>query len=134
MPSLFQRSRRPARIAKMALLAGLAIVVSACVVVPRGPDGAPYTARVPSDEQGRTGATLPPEQRKRLDDLNAQALRESDQAAEREAQVRQYVAPPSYAPAPYYGSYSVFYGGGWGRRGGWGVGYGWPVWGYPYFW
>ncbi|WP_081659342.1 MULTISPECIES: hypothetical protein [Ralstonia] len=134
MPLPSRHSSQPSRIVKAALSACLAALTAACVVIPRGPDGAPYTARLPADEQNRPDTTLTPEQRKQLGELNAKALRESDQAAEHAAQMRQYVAAPAYAPSPYFGSYPVFYGGGWRHRGSWGVGYGMPVWGTPYVW
>ncbi|ANH73540.1 hypothetical protein K6V72_21315 [Ralstonia insidiosa] len=113
-----------------------ALLASACVAVPRGPGGTPYTARLPVDAQTPAPAALSAEDRKRLDDLNAKALRESDQAVKRDAEARAYAATPYYAPYPYpyYGGYSVYYGSGWRHRGGWGVSYGAPVWGYPYYW
>jgi surface antigen len=89
---------------------------------------------LPADTQSAAPAPLSPEDRKKLDELNAKALRESDQAVQREAQARAYAATPYYAPYPYYGSYSVYYGSGWRHRGGWGFSYGAPVWGYPYYW
>ncbi|KHK58746.1 hypothetical protein PI87_03175 [Ralstonia sp. A12] len=111
-----------------------AVLASACVAVPRGPGGTPYTARLPADAQAPAPATLSAEERKKLDDLNAKALRESDQAIKRDAEARAYAATPYYAPYPYYGGYSVYYGSGWRHHGGWGVSYGAPVWGYPYYW
>ncbi|WP_296224852.1 hypothetical protein [Ralstonia sp. UBA689] len=111
-----------------------ALLASACVTVPRGPGGTPYTARLPADAQPAAPAALSAEERKKLDALNAKALRESDQAAQRDAEARAYATTPYYAPYPYYGSYSVYYGSGWRHHGGWGFSYGAPVWGYPYYW
>ncbi|MEF2250847.1 hypothetical protein V4D00_10420 [Ralstonia solanacearum] len=122
------------RAAKLALPALAAALTAACVAVPRGPGGMPYTARLQSDGPATAAAPGAPEDRKKLDELNAKALRESDRAVERATQVREYVTTPYYAPYPYYGSYSVYYGSGWRHHGGWGVGYGAPVWGYPYYW
>lgn len=122
------------RIATLVLPVLAALLASACVAVPRGPGGTPYTARLPADAQtAASAAPLSVEDRKKLDELNAKALRESDQAVQREARARAYAATPYYAPYPYYGSYSVYYGSGWRHRGGWGVSYGAPVWGYPYY-
>ncbi|WP_055326112.1 hypothetical protein [Ralstonia solanacearum] len=120
--------------AKLALPALAAALTAACVAVPRGPGGMPYTARLQSDAPATASAPVAPEDRKKLDELNAKALRESDRAVERATQVREYVATPYYAPYPYYGGYSVYYGSGWRHHGGWGVSYGAPVWGYPYYW
>lgn len=128
------RSLILSRAAALALPLGAALLASACVAVPRGPGGTPYTARLPDDAQAAAPAPLSPEDRKKLDALNAKALRESDQAIQRDAQARAYAATPYYAPYPYYGGYSVYYGSGWRHRGGWGVSYGAPVWGYPYYW
>jgi hypothetical protein len=118
----------------LALPIGAALLASACVAVPRGPGGTPYTARLQDDTQAAPPAALSAEDRKKLDALNAKALRESDQAIRRDAEARAYAATPYYAPYPYYGGYSVYYGSGWRHRGGWGVSYGAPVWGYPYYW
>ncbi|MFP3890818.1 hypothetical protein [uncultured Ralstonia sp.] len=134
MPSSTTSPTTLSNVARLALPALAAALASACVYVPRGPGGTPYTARMPADTQASAPAPLTPEERKKLDDLNAKALRESDQAAEREARMREYVATPYYAPYPAYGSYSVFYGSGWRHHGGWGFSYGAPVWGYPYYW
>ncbi|WP_197387632.1 hypothetical protein [Ralstonia pseudosolanacearum] len=125
------------RAAMLTLPALAAALTAACVAVPRGPGGMPYTARLQSDAPATAAAPVTPEDRKKLDALNAKALRESDRAAERAAQAREYVATPYYAPYPYpyYGSYSVFYGSGWRHHGGgWGFSYGAPVLGYPYYW
>ncbi|PLT18775.1 MULTISPECIES: hypothetical protein [Ralstonia] len=134
MPELINRSSNVRRTARLALPMAVALLASACVAVPRGPGGTPYTARLPADTQPAEPAPLSPEDRQKLDELNAKALRESDQAVQREAQARAYAATPYYAPYPYYGSYSVYYGSGWRHRGGWGFRYGAPVWGYPYYW
>ncbi|MHC6052500.1 hypothetical protein ACYT84_12235 [Ralstonia solanacearum] len=122
------------RAAKLALPTLAAALTAACVAIPRGPGGMPYTARLQSDGPATAAAPVAPEDRKKLDELNAKALRESDRAVERATQVREYVATPYYAPYPYYGGYSVYYGSGWRHHGGWGVSYGAPVWGYPYYW
>ena len=128
-------SLRPSRVRALALPIVAAVLASACVAVPRGPGGTPHTARLPADAQSAPApAPLSAEERKKLDELNAKALRESDQAIQRDAEARAYAATPYYAPYPYYGSYSVYYGSGWRRHGGWGVSYGAPVWGYPYYW
>lgn len=108
------------RAAKLALPTLAAALTAACVAVPRGPGGMPYTARLQSDAPATASAPVTPEDRQKLDALNAKALRESDRAAERAAQAREYVVTPYYAPYPYYGSYSVFYGSGWRHHGGWG--------------
>jgi hypothetical protein len=134
MPELINRSSNFRRTVMLALPVVVALLASACVAVPRGPGGPPYKARFPADTQTAAPAPLSPEDRKKLDELNAKALRESDQAVQREAQARAYAATPYYAPYPYYGSYSVYYGSGWRHRGGWGFSYGAPVWGYPYYW
>ncbi|ANA34499.1 hypothetical protein [Ralstonia mannitolilytica] len=134
MPQLINRSSNFRRTAMLALPMAVALLASACVAVPRGPGGTPYTARLPADTQSAAPTPLSPEDRKKLDELNAKALRESDQAVQREAQARAYAATPYYAPYPYYGSYSVYYGSGWRHCGGWGFSYGAPVWGYPYYW
>lgn len=134
MSELIHRSLNPRRAAMLALPVAVAVLASACVAVPRGPGGTPYTARLPADTQAAPSTPLSAEDRKKLDELNAKALRESDQAVQREAQARAYAATPYYAPYPYYGSYSVYYGSGWRHRGGWGFSYGAPVWGYPYYW
>ncbi len=132
--SLF-RSLHLSRAGALALPVVVTLLASACVAVPRGPGGTPYTARLPADSQAAPApAPLSAEERKKLDELNAKALRESDQAIKRDAEARAYAATPYYAPYPYYGSYSVYYGSGWRHRGGWGVSYGAPVWGYPYYW
>jgi hypothetical protein len=131
--SSFLRSLSLSRASALALPIGVALLASACVAVPRGPGGTPYTARLSDDTQAAT-APLSAEDRKKLDALNAKALRESDQAIRRDAEARAYAATPYYAPYPYYGGYSVYYGSGWRHRGGWGVSYGAPVWGYPYYW
>jgi len=131
--SSFLRSLSLSRAGALALPIGAALLASACVAVPRGPGGTPYTARLSDDTQAAT-APLSAEDRKKLDALNAKALRESDQAIRRDAEARAYAATPYYAPYPYYGGYSVYYGSGWRHRGGWGVSYGAPVWGYPYYW
>jgi len=128
------RSLNLSRAGALALPIAAALLASACVAVPRGPGGTPYTARLPADTQTAAPAPLSAEERKKLDALNAKALRESDQAIKRDAEARAYAATPYYAPYPYYGSYSVYYGSGWRHRGGWGVSYGAPVWGYPYYW
>jgi len=128
------RSLHLPRIAVLTLPVAAAVLASACVVVPRGPGGTPYTARLPADAQAAAPAPMSADDRKKLDALNAKALRESDQAVQREAQARAYAATPYYAPYPYYGSYSVVYGSGWRHHGGWGFSYGAPVWGYPYYW
>ncbi len=122
------------RIATLVLPVLAALLASACVALPRGPGGTPYPAPLPADAQSAASAApLSGDTRKKLDELNAKALRESDQAVQREARARAYAATPYYAPYPYYGSYSVYYGSGWRHRGGWGVSYGAPVWGYPYY-
>lgn len=128
------RSLSLSRAGALALPIGAALLASACVAVPRGPGGTPYTARLSDDTQAAAPAPLSAEDRKKLDALNAKALRESDQAIRRDAEARAYAVTPYYAPYPYYGGYSVYYGSGWRHRGGWGVSYGAPVWGYPYYW
>jgi len=114
------RSLNFSRAGALALPIGAALLASACVAVPRGPGGTPYTARLPDNTQAAAPAPLSAEDRKKLDALNAKA--------------HAYAAAPYYAPYPYYGGYSVYYGSGWRHRGGWGVSYGAPVWGYPYYW
>ncbi|WP_426393888.1 hypothetical protein ACN9M1_09615 [Ralstonia sp. R-29] len=131
--STFQ-SLNLSRVGALVLPIVVTLLASACVAVPRGPGGTPYTARLPADTPSATAAPLSAEDRKKLDELNAKALRESDQAIQRDAEARAYAATPYYAPYPYYGSYSVYYGSGWRHHGGWGVSYGAPVWGYPYYW
>ncbi|MGN8062841.1 hypothetical protein ACTJK4_14390 [Ralstonia sp. 22111] len=128
------RSLNFSRAGALALPIAAALLASACVALPRGPGGMPYTARLSDDTQAAAPAPLSAEDRKKLDALNAKALRESDQAIRRDAEARAYAATPYYAPYPYYGGYSVYYGSGWHHRGGWGVSYGAPVWGYPYYW
>lgn len=129
------QSLKLSRAGALALPVVVTLLASACVAVPRGPGGTPYTARLSDNTQAAAPALLSAEERKKLDELNAKALRESDQAIKRDAEARAYAATPYYAPYPYYGSYSVYYGSGWRHRGGgWGVGYGAPVWGYPYYW
>jgi len=134
MPDSTLQSLKLSRVGALALPVVVTLLASACVAVPRGPGGTPYTARLPADTQSAAAAPLSAEDRKKLDELNAKALRESDQAVKRDAEARAYAATPYYAPYPYYGSYSVYYGSGWRRHGGWGVSYGAPVWGYPYYW
>lgn len=128
------RSLNLPRVSAIILPIVAALLASACVAVPRGPGGTPYTARLPADAQPAAPAALSAEERKKLDELNAKALRESDQAVQRDAEARAYAATPYYAPYPYYGSYSVYYGSGWRHHSGWGFSYGTPVWGYPYYW
>ena len=128
------RSLNLPRTGALALPMAAALLASACVAVPRGPGGTPYTARLSDDKRAAAPAPLSTEERNKLDALNAKALRESDQAIKRDAEARAYAVTPYYAPYPYYGGYSVYYGSGWRRHDGWGVGYGAPVWGYPYYW
>jgi surface antigen len=135
MPEPISQSFNLPRAAVFALAAAAALLASACVSVPRGPGGTPYTARLPMEMQSSSApAPLSAEERKKLDELNAKALRESDQAVQRDAEARAYAATPYYAPYPYYGSYSMYYGSGWRHHGGWGFSYGAPIWGYPYYW
>ncbi|CAJ0797747.1 hypothetical protein LMG7141_03426 [Ralstonia condita] len=134
MSEPISRSFDLSRAGTLALPVVAAVLVSACVSVPRGPGGTPYTARLSGDLQSAAPAPLSAEERKKLDELNAKALRESDQAVRRDAEARAVMATPYYAPYPYYGSYSMYYGSGWRHHGGWGFSYGAPVWGYPYYW
>ena len=65
------RSLSLTRAATLALPIGVALLASACVAVPRGPGGTPYTARLSGDTQAAAPATLSAEERKKLDALNA---------------------------------------------------------------
>lgn len=122
-----RRNRRTAFAIVTAAALGAGIVLtSGCTLDPPGPS--PIYSRLPADQAGGVATTpaLSPEQLKRYDAIDQQALNEQDRAMAAEAAAQAWSR--AYAPpVSVYGSYSS---GGWGRGWGGGVGYGYPGWGW----
>ncbi|UXC34963.1 hypothetical protein K6V71_23440 [Cupriavidus gilardii] len=126
---------------RVALLAAPLMLAAGCAAnLPRDVNGSPPTARLAPDSGSRApAAPLSPEERKRLDALNKQVLREQEAAIARDQQAQAWARASAYAyPAYPLSSWSLYYGG-WGRgRWGGGVSIGspgyWGWGGYPYWW
>lgn len=125
---------------RLALLAAPLLAAGCAANLPRDINGSPPTARLAPDTASRaSAASLSPEERKRLDALNKQVLREQEAAIARDQQAQAWARASTYAyPAYPLSSWSLYYGG-WGRgRWGGGVSIGspgyWGWGGYPYWW
>lgn len=112
-----------------ALGAGI-VLTSGCTLDPPGPS--PIYSRLPANQlanpagSAATAPALSPEQLRRYDAIDQQALNEQDRAMAAEAAAEAWSR--AYAPpVSVYGSYSS---GGWGRGWGGGIGYGYPGWGW----
>ncbi len=124
-PNSPAHARLRSLIAVAALGAGVALT-SGCTMDPPGPS--PIYSRLPASQSGVAAATpqLSPEELKRYDAIDQQALNEQSQAMAAEAAAQAWSR--AYAPpVSVYGSYSS---GGWGRGWGGGLGYGYPGWGW----
>ncbi|TWG88350.1 hypothetical protein L602_001300001070 [Cupriavidus gilardii J11] len=127
----------PARLVVLAL----PLLAAACAApLPRDLNGSPPTARLAPN--AAPAAPMSDEERKKLDALNRQVLRDQEAAIARDQQARAWSRAYTYS-YPYYAypsSFSFFYGSGrHGSRWGSGISYGWPgYWGgwggYPYWW
>lgn len=106
------------------------VLMSGCTLDPPGPS--PIYSRLPADQAGATatqpqaGPALTPEQLRRYDEIDQQALAESDRAATAEAAAQAW----SRAYTPPVNVYGSYYSGGWGSGWGTGIGYGYPGWGW----
>lgn len=125
---------------RLALLAVPLLAAGCAANLPRDINGSPPTARLAPDSASRAASTpLSAEERKRLDTLNKQVLREQEAAIARDQQAQAWARASTYAyPAYPLSSWSLYYGG-WGRgRWGGGVSIGspgyWGWGGYPYWW
>jgi hypothetical protein len=125
LPHSLKHSRLSALGAVAAFGVGVALL-GGCTMDPPGPS--PIYSRLPADQSGvaATAPRLTPDQLKRYDAIDQQALNEQSQAMAAEAAAQAWSR--AYAPpVSVYGSYSS---GGWGRGWGGGVGYGYPGWGW----
>ncbi len=125
---------------RLALLAAPLLAAGCAANLPRDINGSPPIARLAPDAGSRgPAAPLSAEERKRLDTLNKQVLREQEAAIARDQQAQAWARASTYAyPAYPLSSWSLYYGG-WGRgRWGGGVSIGspgyWGWGGYPYWW
>lgn len=113
--------------AAVALLGAGIVLTSGCTLDPPGPS--PIYSRLPANQSGgaTTAPALSPQELKRYDAIDQQALDDQAQAMAAEAAAQAWSR--AYAPPPVsvYGSYSS---GGWGRGWGTGVGVGYPAWGW----
>lgn len=121
---------------RLALLAASLLAAACASPLPRDLNGSPPTARLAPDAVPTKPLTE--EERKKLDALNKQVLRDQEAAIARNQQAQAWTRSYRYAYPYYPSSWSLYYGG-WGRsRWGGGVSIGspgyWGWGGYPYWW
>ncbi|WP_321876577.1 hypothetical protein [Paraburkholderia bannensis] len=126
-PAARRSGRTRFTVAAAAVLGAGIVLTSGCTLDPPGPS--PIYSRLPANQSGvaATAPALSPQELKRYDAIDQQALNEQAQAMAAEAAAEAWAR--AYAPPPVsvYGSYSS---GGWGRGWGGGIGYGYPGWGW----
>lgn len=131
--SSHQTARRGLRRLPAMAMASAALLATGCAELPRDMSGSPPTTRLVPN--AIPPAPISPEEKKKLDALNQQVLREQDAAIARQQQAEAFARSAAYAYP--YTNWNLYYGGWGGGRWGGGVSYGSPGWGwggYPYWW